>query len=389
MVIQTNQSLKSISLFSGCGGLDGGVHAAGFIPLATCEIDPNASQTLEYWLRQQRIHAPVFADAMQLESRVLLDQFDLRAGDLDLMFGGSPCQSYSLAGKRKSLEDERGELLFEIPRLARVMQPKVILMEQVKGLLSAPGYEGERGGAFNELIQKLEEIGYLVNFKVLNAADYGVPQVRQRLFVVAAQQKFMFPEPTHTSSPTDSLFGLKPYMTVWDAIRDLPEPTLKGEPELIPSHVDITPARDRERIHGVPEGDYLARQFHLPKDQRCNLDPKKDTTKFRRLSGQEPSLTLRGGEAPYHPIQDRYITPREAMRLHGFPDSHILLGPIRGRSGSYTSLDQHRLVGNAVPPPLAKALATAIRTQMFTTPPATTPVFAVPPSATRLVPGLS
>jgi DNA (cytosine-5)-methyltransferase 1 len=370
---------SALSLFSGCGGLDSGIFQAGFTPLGLCEIDPHASKTLHHWLETKNLNAPIFPDVRQLEPQQLLAQFGLRVGELDLLFGGSPCQSYSLIGKRKSLEDERGELLFEIPRLARVMQPKVILMEQVKGLLSAPGYEGERGGALAALQHKLEEIGYTVRYQVLNAANYGVPQLRERLFLVAAQSAFVFPAPTHALVSDNSLFALPSYRTVWDAIGDLPTPNRKGEPEIMPNHTDITPARDCERIRDVPEGDFLARQFHLPADIRCNLNPKKDTTKFRRLSRFLPSLTLRGGEPPYHPLEPRYITPRESMRLHGFSDDHVLIAPIRGRSGTFSGLDQHRLVANAVPPPLALALANAIKSQFLARAEA---VFAASPLAT-------
>ena len=364
--VKISSMLKSFSVFSGCGGLDSGIFQVGFAPLALAEIDPHATNTLRHWLKQHGLNIPIFSDVTQLNPHVLLEQLDLQAGELDLLFGGSPCQSYSLIGKRKSLDDERGELLFEIPRLAKVMQPKVILMEQVKGLLSAPGYDGERGGAFAVLLEKLKELGYAVRFQVLNAANFGVPQLRERLFIVAAREAFVFPAATHSAKSEGALFALPAYKTVWDAIADLPAPTLKGEIERVANHVDITPARDRERIFDVPEGDFLARQLHLPASIRCNLNFKKDTTKFRRLSRFLPSLTLRGGEPPYHPLEPRYITPRESLRLHGFSDEHVLIAPIRGRSGTFKALDQHRLVANAVPPPVARALAQAIKAQFFT-----------------------
>jgi len=106
----------------------------------------------------------------------------------------------------------------------------------------------------------------------------------------------------------------------------------------------------------VPEGCYLSAQVHLPEEQRRNLQ-KKDTTKFLRASRSRPSNTLRCGEIFFHPTEDRYLTPRECMRIHGYPDSYVLKGPVRGRSGRVRYLDQHRQVANSVPPPLAGLLA--------------------------------
>ena len=125
------------------------------------------------------------------------------------------------------------------------------------------------------------------------------------------------------------------------------------------SHVDVTPERDRERIAQVPEGSYLACQTHLGEELRRGLSPK-DTTKYLRLHRKRPSNTLRCGEVFFHHTEDRYLTPREYMRLHGYPDDYALKGPIRSRTGSVPNLDQHRQVANSVPPPLAKALGEVI-----------------------------
>ncbi len=368
-----NQPYTLISLFSGIGGIDEGLHQAGFAPLLCCEKDPNASETLKGWLASKGLETPIYEDVTQLDPHILRRELGLVPGQLDLLAGGPPCQSFSLIGKRGSLEDDRGLLLFEMVRFAEAFMPKAILIEQVRGLVSAPGADNKRGGALKSLLSRLEALGYQVSHKILRAADYGVPQLRDRLFIIGTRDRqFEFPEPTHFRLETvtklkSNLFDrkLKPYMTVEDAIGDLPSPTGKEEPETFPNHVDVTPSRDIERITGVPEGDYLARQMHLPADQRQRLNPKKDTTKFRRLAWSEPSLTLRGGEAFYHPTGNRYLTPREFMRIHGFGDAHILSGPIRGRSGSFRTLDQHRQVANAVPPPLAKALGEALIRQIL------------------------
>ena len=357
-----------ISLFSGIGGLDEGLHRAGFAPIFCSEIDEHARNSLISWCERRNVAPFINSDINTIDSRSLLNELGLQQGELDLLAGGPPCQSFSLIGKRKSLEDDRGLLLYKMIDFANAFMPKSILIEQVKGLLSAKGSDGKKGSALKFIITELEKIGYTTSYRVLRAADYGVPQLRDRVFIVATQKDitFEFPTPTHFDPQKISgdvdLFSQEkiPYLSVKQAIEDLPPPVKKGEPEKIPNHLDITPPRDKERINGVPEGECLARQLHLPADQRQRLNPEKDTTKFRRLSWGLPALTLRGGEAFYHPTENRYLTPREYLRLHGFPDSHILSGPIRARSGTVKNLDQHRQVANAVPPPLAEAMGIAI-----------------------------
>ncbi len=368
-----NQSYKFISLFSGIGGMDAGLHSAGFKPLFCVEKDPHALATLKLWLSQQKIECDVDEDVINTSPEALRTKLGLEKGQLDLIAGGPPCQSFSLIGKKQSLVDERGLLLFQMIRYAKAFMPKVVLIEQVKGLLSAASLDGAKGGVFKKLIDDLEELGYETNHSILRAADYGVPQLRDRLFVVATLEKqFTFPLPTHRASVESkkrntNIFDLllEPYITVGDVIRDLPPPVLKGETENFPNHVDVTPSRDKIRINGVPEGECLAKQLHLPAEQRQKLNPKKDTTKFRRLAWNKPSLTIRGGEVFYHPCENRYLTPRECLRLHGFSDQRILIGPIRGRCGTVKNLDQHRLVANAVPPLLAKIIGENIIQQVF------------------------
>lgn len=360
---------SSVSLFSGIGGIDLGLHECGFQPLFCAEIDINAASTLQNWLSSKKIDCETAYDIRKVDPEILIKNLNLYPRELDILAGGPPCQSFSLIGKRQSLVDDRGLLLFEMVRFARVFLPKVILIEQVKGLLSAPCLDNQKGGVLFNLVTELKKIGYQVNYKIIKASDYGVPQLRERLFIVASHKKFIFPEPTHCSidklEKTLSSYIHKPYVTVHDAIADLPEPVKKGQLEAVPNHIDITPQRDRVRIHGVPEGECLARQLNLPSEQRQKLNPLKDTTKFRRLSWRQPSLTLRGGEVFYHPSEDRYLTPRECMRLHSFPDEHILIGPIRGRSGSVKNLDQHRMVANSVPPILSRILGKCIVEQFL------------------------
>jgi len=355
----------ALSLFSGAGGMDLGIIQAGFTILACVENDPYCCETQRAAVeRDERQTKIIEADIKDINPSQLMQDLNWADGELDLLFGGPPCQSFSQIGKQKGLEDERGLLLFQITRFAQVFQPKVIFIEQVKGLLSARGPQGKKGVAFQLLLDDLESLGYTPKWKVINAADYGVPQLRKRVFIIATKEfnGFQFPEPTHIPGDQLSLFvDQSPYMTVGEAIKGLgkPEPKSKNGQQREDSHVDPTPKGDRFRIHGVPEGSYLAAQTHLPKEQIKGLT-KKDTTKFLRTSRFKPSNTLRGGEIFFHPLEDRYLTPREYMRVHGFPDDYLLKGPIRGRSGRVRFLDQYRQVANSVPPPVAYILAQGI-----------------------------
>lgn len=353
----------ALSLFSGAGGMDIGVSQAGFDILACIEIDPYCCDTLrEAIQREQRSTRVIEKDIRQVDPVQLMTLLELAPGDLDLICAGPPCQAFSQIGKRNSLSDERGMLLFEVIRFAAVFRPKAIIIEQVKGLLNAPDEHDTYGGVFQLLIEQLQALGYIPKWKVVSSADYGVAQLRQRVFIVSMldTNSFEFPTPTHGDTDQSlPLFPLLPYTVVGDVLQGLPEPASKTDHPADTSHIDVTPEGDRYRIHGVPEGSHLASQHHLPTEQRRNLT-KKDTTKFRRLSRTQPSLTLRCGEIFFHPLEDRYLTPREYMRIHGYPDHYVLKGPVRGRCGRVRKMDQHRQVANSVPPPIAHILAKSI-----------------------------
>lgn len=355
----------SLSIFSGAGGLDLGITQAGFKIVASIENDPHCCETLRYATKLENISTQVIeADIRTIEPECLIKELQLQPGDLDLLFGGPPCQPFSQIGTKNGLDDERGLLLFQIVRFAKAFQPKVIFIEQVKGLMSARGPSGEKGEIFRLLLRELEALDYMPKWKVLNSAHYGIAQLRERIFIVATKgfNCFQFPEPTHTAKAQPSLLDcLKPFVTVGEVIAGLTQPELKNGKnyQRADGHVDPTPAGDRCRIKGVPEGSYLARQTHLSQEQIKGLT-KKDTTKFLRASRFMPSKTLRGGEIFFHPLEDRYLTPREYMRIHGFPDSYLLKGPIRGRAGRVLHLDQYRQIANSVPPPIARILAEQI-----------------------------
>lgn len=359
--------MKALSLFTGAGGMDIGVIQAGFEVLACVEIDPNCCKTLRAAVEREKRNTRVIEqDIKSLDPVQLMKDLKIKKGELDLLFGGPPCQAFSQIGKQNSLNDERGLLLFEMPRFARAIKPKFIMIEQVKGLLTAKDEQGKRGGVFEQLLAILKhDLGYDVSWKVILAADYGVAQMRERVFIVCSADKnvkFEFPEPTHKPLDDRDLFKLhlRNYVTVGDVIKGLRPPSPKDKNnQPLDSHMDISTDGDKRRINGVPEGAWLSSQTHLPANQLCGLT-KKDTTKFRRLSTKEPALTLRCGEIFFHPTENRVLTPREYMRIHGYPDDYELKGPIRSRSGRVCELDQHRQVANSVPPPVAKAITESI-----------------------------
>lgn len=364
---QLQGNLSAISLFSGCGGLDLGLAFAGFQVVAGVEIDQHAVATLRSWTdllpyRHQTYHA----DIREVDPVQMMVDAKLEPGGLDLLVGGPPCQAFSGIGFRKGLADARGLLLFEMVRFAEIIRPQAVLIEQVKGIVNFRTESGQR--VLHMLEERFHQIGYSTSWSVLNSAEYGAPQKRERVMIVALRSgvPFDFPVPSHAEAKIAYAFPkLKPYTVVGDGLAELPSPTKKGEVSNDPNHVDVTPERDCDRIHYVPEGQWLAAQLHLPQELRGNLG-KKDTTKYRRLHREQPSLTLRCGEIHYHPTEDRYLTPREYLRLHGYPDWFMLIGPIRSRSGRVKDLDQHRQVANSVPPPLAGAVASRIREALET-----------------------
>lgn len=324
--------MKAISLFSGAGGLDLGLAEVGIETLACVEIDRHCVSTL-----QRNTQAKAFAaDARSLDPHAVMHS--VGASRIDVLHGGPPCQPFSQIGKRGGSGHKDGLLVFEFMRWVRELRPRFFIMEQVKGLL-----------AHHDLMDALAAqsglAGYSVQRQTVNALDFGVPQQRERVIFVGSRQG------------ANILNGLKRTAfarAIGDALETLPP---VGS-DAVSNHIDVTPDRDRERIAYVQEGEWLSKS-DAPPDIIRNLT-RKDTTKYRRLHRSQPSLTLRCGEIFYHPVEDRYLTPRECMRLHGFPDYYELAGPIRRRTGQVSNLDQHRQVANSVPPPLAAAVGRAI-----------------------------
>jgi DNA (cytosine-5)-methyltransferase 1 len=325
--------LKAISLFSGAGGMDVGLRKAGIESIASVELDKNCVETLRNNCKSRIFHS----DIRELDPKAVLRSLAIRS--IDVIHGGPPCQPFSQIGAQKGLGHKDGMLLFEMIRWIGALKPKIFIIEQVKGLL-------KHQETLAHLTQSLDSIGYRIDVNVLNSSDYGVAQMRERVIIVGSLEK--------QPSIMNSIRKKPRLLTVGSVIDDLPK--LGGH--LFHNHIDVTPARDRERISYVKEGEWLSKSI-APKDIILGLT-KKDTTKYRRLDRSLPSLTLRCGEIFYHPTTNRYLTPREYMRIHGYPDSYVLSGPIRSRTGQVSNLDQHRQVANSVPPPMACAIGKAV-----------------------------
>ena len=335
----------AISLFAGAGGMDIGVFGAGFSTVCAIESDPHCAATL----RRNGGRKVVWqADVRAIDPHRLLEVVGLKPGEVGLLHGGPPCQPFSQIGKQAGMDDPRGALIFELFRFAQAIRPAAVLIEQVPNFLRTQTPAGRP--LAEQLRDEFRALGYDMHVDVLDAQAHGVAQRRRRaLFVcVPAGTSFSFP------------LSMAKAGTVGDALRGLPSPSTSNEPPTVPNHIDVTPERDQERIAYVPEGLWLAKAPNVPPDILRNLT-RKDTTKYRRLHRDGIAPTLRCGEALYHPVEDRYITPREAARLQGFPDRHVFEGPIRRRTGRVRDLDQHRQVANAVPPPLARAIGKQVR----------------------------
>ena len=336
----------AISLFAGAGGLDIGVDHAGYKTACAIEVDTHCVSTLRRNARSKTIWQ---VDIRALDAIRVADALSLRPGDLALLHGGPPCQPFSQIGKREGMLDPKGPLAFEMVRFAKALRPSAVMIEQVPRFLDTA--YSENALIKDVLAEEFHAIGYDLYASVLDAADYGVPQRRKRAMIVCipSGQEYNYPAGMSLTEPA----------TVGDAIKDLPPAVSLGTEPLAPNHIDVTPSRDRDRISYVREGEWLSKS-DAPPEIRQRLTAK-DSTKFRRVDRRKPSITLRCGETFYHPIKDRYLTPRETARIQGFPDQHVFVGPIRRRSGSARDLDQHRQVANAVPPPLAQAVASSIK----------------------------
>ncbi len=355
-----------IDLFAGAGGLSLGFEQAGFDVAAAVEIDPIHCATHEYNFPQSKA---ICASVVDLTGDFIRHRAGLGNADVDVVFGGAPCQGFSLIGKR-ALADPRNQLVFHYVRLVQELRPKYCVFENVKGLTL-----GKHAKFLSELIAALEDAGYSVlqPYQVLNAADFGVPQDRHRLFLIAARSDVALP---------DYPGAIAERVTAGEAISDLPDAdsfaALKGSDEVRTRW--ITKALYARRLRGLvaDEADYShprkfdpnlltssARTEHteLSKQRFIDTEPGKTepVSRFRKLPLDGRCNTLRAGTdsargaftspRPIHPVHARVITVREAARLHSYPDWFRL---------HTTKWHGFRQIGNSVPPLLGRAVAAEI-----------------------------
>jgi DNA (cytosine-5)-methyltransferase 1 len=362
---------KVISLFSGAGGLDYGLEAAGFEFGAGVEIDSDSVSTLLESRPNWRV-VPHSIFAPEAETQKLLKLAEARKGDIDLVAGGPPCQPFSKSGywargDARRLRDPRADTLGAFMRVVRESLPKVMLLENVEGLQYAGKAEGLEF-LIDELdsINKVEGTKYHPYVDVLNAAEYGVPQLRERVFVVAHREgrKFTFPRKTHRQPTEDStlLDDREPYRTAWDALADI---------DFCPDEDLQVRGKWADLLPSIPEGrNYL---HHTDRGEGLPLFGwrRRYWTFLLKLAKDRPSWTIQAqpGPAvgPFH-WNNRRLSVRELCRLQTFPDDVSIVGE---------RISAQRQVGNAVPSLLAEVVGRAIREQLLDSP-VTTPLRLLP-----------
>jgi DNA (cytosine-5)-methyltransferase 1 len=349
----------AVSLFSGAGGLDLGVEKAGFQVIYAVENDPVAVGTLNrnrqrFFPRLPEI-PPI--DITHITPREFMREVALEAGDVDLLVGGPPCVAFSKSGfhleyKRQG-RDPRAGLLGNYLDFLEALQPRAYLMENVFGL----AYRNQSAPVFNAFVQRVRDLGYSITYQVLNAADYGVPQNRQRLLVIGARdgRVLRHPATTHWGQHERRVRPihadrLLPHVTAGQVLAGLatePEPT------------EVVGGKWGHLLPEIPPGgNYLHFTEHAGHPQPLFKWRSRYWTFLLKLDPHRPSPTLQGQPGPYvGPFHwhNRRLRVPELKRLQGLPDDYELAG---------TRREIQLQVGNSVPPPLAAIVAGAIRSQL-------------------------
>lgn len=344
--MKNKNSLTFIDLFSGCGGLSCGLEMAGHRCLLG--VDAN-KEAIKSFAANHHEAAVYLGDIKQLKEKKLNEL--LKGQKVDMVVGGPPCQGFSTVG-RGDVEDDRNQLFKEFVRIVKVTQPKVILFENVTGLVAKKNAE-----ILKQIFQYFEKLGYNMDARVLSAEEFGVPEKRRRTIIMGVKDgECIFPVATHGTRAS------KKTVTVKEALKNL-----KARDGRTYNHdtkqAQIKKSEDVERLKFIPAGKGIRYQedekAYLPKKLWFGVDWKKlrenrfRQTRLQRLPLNEPSPTiLTARTSYYHPVEPRYLTPREAAACQSFPNDFIF-------HGSQTAV--FRQIGNAVPPLLARALGEVVK----------------------------
>lgn len=366
--------LKTVDLFCGAGGFTEGLKQAGYTAAFANDIDEMACKTFSH---NHPDVTTLCKSISEVSVKEVLTLSSLDVGEAHLIVGGPPCQGFSLAGRRVT-DDPRNKMFTEFVRMVDGIKPKIFVFENVVGILTM-----QKGEVVSAIVEAFNAINYKCEFKVLNSADYGVPQKRPRFILIGTRDgnTIGFPEPTHTAPTSQqTLFtnDLPNYVTAWEALSDLPyieqgqgwEETQhngryenlyqierKGhrKPGAIFNHRATSHSEKIvERYAAIPEGgDNSQVPDHL-KTKKVNV--------FKILS-EAPSRTVTCNHRTdlLHPKVPRGTTVREAARLQSFDDDYQFFGNLTRKAKFVTQDDQ---VGNAVPPLLARAIGLHIRKVM-------------------------
>lgn len=360
----TNEEILSknkpiaLSFFSGAMGLDLGLENSGFEILLSCEIDNACRKTI----LKNKPQIALIDDINKYNAKDIRELASLAPkDDIDLVVGGPPCQAFSTAGKRKGLDDERGNVFLKYLDLAVELAPKFIVIENVRGLLSAPlkhrphnqrgnglpalTPEEEKGGVLFYVIQKLRKAGYGVSFNLYNSANFGTPQKRERIVVVCSRDGKKLPYLVPTNSE-NGLFNLPKWRSFKEA--------MNGSKIDKHHHLEF-PEKRLKYYRKLKAGQYWK---HLPLELQKEALGKSyyagggKTGFLRRLSWDDPSPTLVTHPAMpatdlAHPTEDRPLSIEEYKKIQEFPDSWQIEGSL---------IEQYKQIGNAVP----RSLGTAI-----------------------------
>lgn len=362
------RSLTAIDLFCGAGGLSEGFRQAGFHILAGQDFDETAGATFISTHHEARFFpGPI----QEVTASNLLRATGLRRGEVDVLIGGPPCQGYSVYNHQRGEDDPRAGLFREYLRIVEGLRPKWLVMENVTGITSISG-----GAIVRQIERGMGKLGYRVKMKILRAEEFGVPQERRRIFFIATRtpNPILFPNPTHG-------YGLADFVTVWDAISDLPQVVnggkprnlaypsgpkneyqrmLRGNETRVTNHEPPRLARvNEERMkHIPPGGSWRDLPYALLPEGMRRAKRSDHTKRYGRPRKTDLACTILTKcdvhwGAYIHPVQNRAITVREAARLQSFPDSFVFQG---------SKTEQYKQVGNAVPPRLGYHVARAVLT---------------------------